>query len=149
MKIRSTPLVLLGLASVLAASAPASAKEYKVAMLDRGPDGAMVFSPGFVKVAPGDTVRFLPRDKGHNAESIAQLTPKGAATFKGAVNQELVVRFSTPGLYGYKCFPHFGMGMVGVVQVGTATDVAGFTKSAQTVPPFAKARLNKYLSQVR
>lgn len=148
MNVRSTSLVLLGLASVLAAGAPASAKEYRVAMLDRGPEGAMVFSPAFVKVAPGDTVRFVPRDTGHNAESVPQLTPKGAAAFKGGINQELVVRFSLPGLYGYKCFPHFGMGMVGLVQVGTPTDVAGFTKSAQAVPPFAKARLNKYLSQV-
>jgi pseudoazurin len=137
------------LAAAVFAAAPVAAKEYQVAMLDRGPDGAMVFSPGFVKVAPGDTVRFVPRDKGHNAESVTQLTPKGAPTVKGKINEEVVVRFQTPGLYGFKCFPHFGMGMVSLVQVGAATNRADFTKQAQSVPPFAKARLNKYLAQVR
>jgi len=31
-----------------------------------------------------------------------------------------VVTFTTPGAYGIKCAPHFGMGMVALVVVGGA-----------------------------
>ena len=35
---------------------------------EQGQDGAvMVFEPAFVKIAPGDTVKFVATDKGHNA----------------------------------------------------------------------------------
>ena len=40
----------------------------------------MVFEPSFVKIAPGDTVRFVSTDKGHNAETIKGMLPEGAAS---------------------------------------------------------------------
>ncbi len=127
----------------------AQAKEYRVAMLNRGPEGPMVFAPAFVKVAPGDTVRFVPTDKSHNAESIQTLTPAGGVAFKGKINEEIVVRFTTAGLYGYKCLPHLGMGMVGVVQVGVPVNRAAFITQVQALPPLARARMTTYLKQVR
>lgn len=104
------------LAAVLAS--PAAAKDYQVKMLNQGARGAMVFEPALIKVAPGDTVTFLATDKGHNAEIISGMIPAGAAPFKGKMNQELKVKFTKPGVYGYKCLPHYGMGMVGAVIVG-------------------------------
>ena len=110
--------LLAGAATAIALASPAAAADHVVKMLNKGKVGMMVFEPALVKVAPGDTVTFIPTDKSHNAESIAGMIPGGATAFKGKMNQPLKVTFSKPGLYGYKCLPHYGMGMVGVVVVG-------------------------------
>jgi pseudoazurin len=80
----------------------------------------MVFEPAVVQIQPGDSVRFVPVDPGHNAESIKGMIPEGATPFKGGIGKELVVTFEQEGLYGYDCMPHYGMGMVGLVIVGKA-----------------------------
>ena len=108
-------------AAAIALASPASAADHVVKMLNKGSAGMFVFEPALVKIAPGDTVTFIPTDKVHNAESIAGMIPDGAAAFKGKMSQPLKVTFSKPGLYGYKCLPHYGMGMVGVVIVGNAS----------------------------
>ena len=110
-----------GLAATVAFASPAAAADHVVKMLNKGKAGMMVFEPALVKIAPGDTVTFVPTDKSHNAESIAGMVPAGAAGFKGKMNQPVTVKFSKPGFYGYKCLPHYGMGMVGAVVVGNAS----------------------------
>jgi hypothetical protein len=35
------------------------------------------------------------------------------------VNQELAVTFDKPAVYGGKCLPHYGMGMVALMVMGT------------------------------
>jgi pseudoazurin len=110
---------ILAAAALLAfAAAPAMAANFEVHMLNKGADGAMVFEPALTKVAVGDTVTFIPTDKGHNAETLKEILPEGAETFKGAMGKEVVVTFTQPGAYGVKCAPHFGMGMVALVVVG-------------------------------
>ena len=129
--------LLAGTAAAIALASPASAADHVVKMLNKGKAGMMVFEPALVKVAPGDTVTFIPTDKSHNVESIAGMIPGGAMAFKGKMNQPLKVTFSKPGLYGYKCLPHYGMGMVGVVVVGKGgTNLA----AAQKVSHPGKAR---------
>ena len=113
--------LLAGAVAAIALASPAAAADHVVKMLNKGKSGTMVFEPALVKVAPGDTVTFIPTDKSHNVESIAGMIPGGAAAFKGKMNQPLKVSFSKSGLYGYKCLPHYGMGMVGVVVVGNAS----------------------------
>jgi pseudoazurin len=108
---------------LLAVAAPAYAANFEVHMLNKGADGAMVFEPAFTQVAVGDTVTFVPTDKGHNAESIKEVLPDGAEAFKGAMGQEVVVTFTAPGVYGVKCAPHFGMGMVAAVVVGDPVNI--------------------------
>jgi pseudoazurin len=134
---------------LVALAAPASAREYKVEMANRSADGSMVFGPGLIRIAPGDTVRFVVRDKSHNAESIRELTPAGAKLFKGRIDEEIRVRFTAPGLYGYKCLPHLGMGMVGIVQVGAPVNRRAFEAGVAKLPPLARARFAKYLRAVR
>ena len=112
--------LLAGAAAAIALASPAAAADHVVKMLNKGKAGMMVFEPALVKIAPGDTVTFVPTDKNHNAESINGMIPTGAAAFKGKMNQPLKVKFSKPGIYGYKCLPHYGMGMVGAVVVGNA-----------------------------
>ena len=138
------------LAVLALAAAPAAAKEWQVKMLNKGSDGKlMVFEPAFIKVAPGDTVKFVATAKGHNAESVAGMTPAGGAAFKGAINQEVTVRFARPGLYGYKCLPHVGMGMVGLVQVGAAANKADASAAAAKLPGMGKKKMTELLAQAK
>lgn len=137
-------LLALGVAS------PASAKEWQVKMLNKGGNGAfMVFEPAYLAVKPNDTVKFIPVDKGHNAESVAGMLPAGAATFKGKINEAIVVRFTAPGLYGYKCLPHLGMGMVGLVQVGPAKNKPQVMAEAARLPGLAKKNMAGLLARAK
>ena len=111
--------VLLGIAALAALTTAAAAAEIEVKMLDKGTEGVMVFEPALVRIEPGDTVKFIATQKGHNAESIKGMLPPDAAPFVGKVNQDIAVAFDKPGVYGVKCLPHYGMGMVALVVVGT------------------------------
>ena len=111
--------VFMGAAALLALASVAAAAEVEVKMLDKGTEGVMVFEPALVKIEPGDTVKFVATNKGHNAESIKGMLPEGATPFVGKINQEIAVTFDKPGVYGVKCLPHYGMGMVGLIVVGT------------------------------
>jgi pseudoazurin len=121
--------ILLGAASALlagmiAGAVPAMAADVEVQLLNKGTDGMMVFEPSIVKIAPGDTVHFVPTDKGHNVMSIAGMAPDGATPFQGKMNEEMTVKFDQAGIYGIECKPHYGMGMVGLVVVGEPQNVA-------------------------
>ncbi|MET3662990.1 pseudoazurin [Aquamicrobium ahrensii] len=115
-----TMLVAAALAAGVMAIAVqgAGAAEFEVHMLNKGEKGTMVFEPDFVQAAPGDTIRFVAVDKGHNAESIKGMMPEGADPFKGKINEEITYTVSEEGVYGIKCTPHYGMGMVMLVAVG-------------------------------
>ncbi len=108
---------------MMLASAGAYAAEFEIKMLNKGTSGVMVFEPAFLKIAQGDTVKFIPADKGHNAESIPGMTPDGAQPFVGKINEEIDVTFAQDGVYGVKCKPHYGMGMVALIVVGEPTNL--------------------------
>lgn len=65
----------------------------------------------------GDSVKFLATDSGHNAASKRGMIPEGAEPWNGAVDEEIEVTFTVPGIYGYICLPHYEWGMVGLVVV--------------------------------
>jgi pseudoazurin len=135
-------LLMLATAGTLLFAVPAVAADFEVKMLNKGADGqAMVFEPAFLKVQPGDTVRFVPTDKGHDAQLIAGMLPAGAEPFKGKMSQEVVVTFRTPGVYGYRCSPHFGMGMVGLVEVGNSAANLDAARQVK-MPPLATKRMS-------
>ncbi|MBB3065243.1 pseudoazurin [Limibacillus halophilus] len=103
----------------VALAGPAFAETYEVEMLNKGSDGARnVFSPAVIKIAPGDTIRFVATSKGHNAQSLDDALPDGATPFKTKLSKTEEVTFEAPGVYTYKCLPHYALGMVGVVVVG-------------------------------
>ncbi len=122
--------VLMGLAG------PAMAAEVEVKMLNKGAEGLMVFEPALVKIEPGDTVKFVAVDKGHNAESIKGMFPADAPPFVGKSGEDVAVTFDKPGAYGVKCMPHYGMGMVALIVVGTPGNLA----EAKAVPQVGKAK---------
>lgn len=123
-------LVLAALLATVAFGGMATAAEVEVKMLNKGAEGAMVFEPALVTIQPGDTVKFVATDKGHNAETIAGMVPDGAEAFVGKINEELAITFDKPGVYGVKCKPHYAMGMVGMIVVGKPTNEAEAAKVA-------------------
>ena len=93
--------MLAAAAAVMVLAGGARAAEVEVKLLNKGADGVMVFEPAFVKIAPGDSVKF---------------------------EQE--------GVYGIKCLPHYGMGMVAMIVVGNPGNV----DQAKAVPQVGKAK---------
>jgi len=101
----------------------AGAETIEVKMLNKGEAGTMVFEPAFIAAMPGDTITFLATDKGHNAETIKGMLPEGAEKFKSALGKEFSITLNEEGIYGIKCSPHYGLGMVALIQVGEATNL--------------------------
>lgn len=119
----------------------AEAAEHEVKMLNKGSTGMMVFEPAVIKIAPGDTVHFVATDKSHNVETIEGMLPEGAQPFKGEMSKDLTVAFDQPGVYGVKCKPHYGMGMVGLVLVGdpvNKTQAAAIEQKGKAKQKFEK-----------
>jgi len=145
-----THQVLVAGAITLAAIAVphvASAAEHVIEMRNKDNAGnLMAFEPGFVKVEVGDTVKFVPTDKGHNAESVPKIWPADVPQVKGDFSREVVFKAEKEGLYVFKCLPHYGMGMVALVQVGKPINldaVKGFVATGK-----AKQRLDGELAKV-
>ena len=66
---------------------------------------------------------------------------------EGKMNDEIQVTFNVEGIYGYKCTPHFGLGMVGVIQVGESTANLDSAETAK-LPGKAKSRMAELIAQV-
>lgn len=139
--------LVAALLAALAAGA-ASAETYEVRMLNRGEQGAMVFEPSFVRAAPGDVIRFVPTDRGHNATSIDGMLPEGVEPFDSGMGAELSLTVTEEGLYGVKCTPHVGMGMVALIQVGAATNLDAVTAAAGELRGKANERFTADLALV-
>ncbi|RWC98223.1 MAG: pseudoazurin [Mesorhizobium sp.] len=129
------PLIAAAIA-LLSVVAPVNAAEHVVQMLNKGEKGSMVFQPAFVRAAPGDTVKFVPTDKSHNAESIKDMIPDGAEPFKSKPSEEVTVTLTKEGVYGVKCAPHYGMGMVALIVAGKPVNL----DAAQAVKQVGKAK---------
>ena len=74
------------------------------------------YSLEIAQINVGDTIEWLPKNKGHNVEFLAgpdmnDLPPKSK------LNSLHSVIFELPGVYLYQCTPHGNMGMLGLVVV--------------------------------
>jgi pseudoazurin len=138
------------IAATATAAIPSTAEAatvYEVQMKNSGEAGPMVFEPALTRVATGDTVKFVPVDKGHNAESIKDILPEGAEPFKGKISQEIDVTFTVPGVYGIKCLPHFGMGMVALIVVDDPATNLEDAKTAR-LPRKARERIDAAITEI-
>lgn len=138
---RKNALAALILGLSLTSPSWAHAAEVEVKMLNTASDGQRGFQPALVHIQPGDSIHFVAVDKGHSVQSIPGMLPNGAAPFTGQISQDLTVKFDRPGVYGYSCLPHYSMGMVGLVVVGTPVNEASARSVAQ--PRDAKARFDQ------
>ena len=127
---------------------PAAAETIEVKMLNKNEAGElMVYEPMSVSIEPGDTVRFTVVDKGHNAQSVKDMIPEDADSFRGGINQEFEVTFEAEGTYVYKCLPHLYSGMVGVVKVGDASkNLDAVREKVSELPKQARDRLKPLLA---
>ena len=125
--------------------------EHTVRMLNMGPDGSMVFDPSVIKVSVGDIIHFKATDLSHNSVSIKDMIPAGASAWSGALNQDISVKLEDEGVYVYQCDPHILMAMVGVIQVGAASNLDEIKQAARALKStFAMNvdRLESYLSRL-
>ncbi|MFT6308631.1 MAG: pseudoazurin [Halioglobus sp.] len=111
------------------------AETYFVKMLNAASGDSQqtnLFEPAILNVKQGDTVTFLPVDSGHNSASKRGMLPDGAEPWNSPLDEEFSVTLTVLGVYGYVCFPHYEMGMVGLIVVGENTDnIAALKKVRQ------------------
>lgn len=138
---------LLAVAALGAGAGLASAADVEIHMLNKGAKGAMVFEPDFVQVQPGDTVHFIAVDKGHDVESVKGMLPDGVEAFKGKMSENFDLTVTTEGVYGVKCTPHFPMGMVAVVVVGSPASNLDAIKAVKN-PKKAQERFDAAFAQI-
>lgn len=130
-------------ALALVAGTPAFGETFEVQMFNRNERGPMIYEPDFLRIAPGDSVRFIPTQPSHNAASIDGMIPEGAEPFKSRINEDFTVTLDVPGTYGVKCSPHFAMGMVMLIEVGDAQELV----FPDDLPPRAQERFEKILAE--
>ena len=117
-------LIVAGIVALFATSA--YAEDMTIEMLNKRDDGAkMVYSEDIARIDVGDTITWVPTQKGHNVEFIAG--PDGwKAPKKSKLSKEVAITFDTPGVYLYQCTPHKTMGMIAIVVVGDGdNDISG------------------------
>lgn len=125
----------------------AYAKTVEVEMLNKDSAGRkMVYSEEVVAIDTGDTITWVPTDKGHNVEIVA--APEGFDIPKKSKNgKEVTIEFTVPGIYYYWCTPHKGMGMIGLVVVGGDTSNKDDIAKAKAMGK-SKKKLKKLLGEL-
>ena len=134
-------------------SVPAFSADHTVEMLSSSDGQMMVFKPAVLKINPGDTVTWKATNPGHNTASINGMSPDSSLQWDGKINEELKITFTKEGVYGYKCTPHYILGMVGIVSVGDNTTnlSAASAYAADAEKKFAtnKDRFSKYINELK
>jgi pseudoazurin len=103
-------IILMGISTQVVAA------DVTIEMLNKDANGnKMVFSEEIVRIGIGDTVTWVPTNKGHNVEMVS--SPNNMK-FKSKNNKETSITFEQSGIYYYWCTPHKGMGMIGLILVG-------------------------------
>jgi pseudoazurin len=127
----------------------ASAAEVVVEMLNRDKTANIsnAYKPGLVKINKGDTVKWVATSPGHNVAFVQGGVPAGVALFASPFAKEIKFKFDKPGIYLYKCTPHLGLGMVGLVMVGNDKSNLPAVKAVY-VPPLAKKRLEPLFAEL-
>ena len=130
-----------------------AAENFDVKMVNADASGqVMVFDPPFIKANVGDTVTFLPTDMLHNSQSVPGMIPSSASSWNGTMNEKITIELNTEGVYVYQCTPHIALGMIGVIQVGEASNIDVIKNSASSLESMIvmnKERVQQYLSQVK
>lgn len=113
LKIAATTL-LLTLASI---GKSALAADHEITAL------AVKFNPMFTYIEKGDTVSWSSMD-GHNIETIDAMVPEGQEKINSELGANVTEVFETEGIVVYKCTPHWGARMGGIIVVGKPDDPA-------------------------
>ena len=126
----------------------AHAEDITIDMLNKRDDGAkMVYSQDIATIDVGDTITWLPTQKGHNVEFIAG-PDDWKAPKKSKLGKEYSYTFDTPGVYLYQCTPHKSMGMIAIVVVGDLTQEGVDAIRDAKVKGKSKKKLKEILEQL-
>ena len=107
----------------------------------------MVYSQELVKIDVGQSVEWVPTDKGHNVEMLAG--PDGYdLPKKTKLNKPVSMTFSVPGIYLYQCSPHAALGMIGLIVVGGDTSNMDAIKSKKVTGSKSKKKVKKLLGSI-
>lgn len=120
--IKTTTAVILGASALFSAAAMAEVHEVQAV--------GLAFKPLVLKVQPGDQVSWTKMTI-HNVnteftsnDGVKQYIPEGAEGFTSKIGENFTSDpLTVEGVYLYKCDPHWGAGMGGVVIVGEATNL--------------------------
>jgi len=112
-KIASTILILMFAAS----GKSALAADHEITAL------AVKYNPMFIYIEKGDTVNWSSME-GHNVETIDKMVPEGQEKINSELGNNVTAVFETEGIVVYKCTPHWGARMGGVIVVGKPDDPA-------------------------
>ncbi|MEO1748163.1 MAG: pseudoazurin [Pseudomonadota bacterium] len=100
------------------------AQTIEVAMLNKATDNPrerMVYEPALIRANPGDIIKFVSVDKGHNMELMEGGVPDGVELVKSKASQDFELTVEAEGTYLVKCTPHYATGMVAIIAVGDHT----------------------------
>jgi pseudoazurin len=149
MEIKRKLLMLI----VFIISIPVNAADHTVEMLSSSNGQMMVFKPAVLNINPGDTVTWKATNPGHNTASIEQMSADSSLKWNGKINEELKITFTKEGVYGYKCTPHYILGMVGVIAVGknleNLSSATQFATSEEKKFATNKDRFSKYMNELK
>ena len=78
---------------------------------------AVKFNPLFIYIEKGDTVNWSSME-GHNVETLDIMVPEGQEKINSELGANVSAVFETEGIVVYKCTPHWGARMGGIIVVG-------------------------------
>ena len=79
------------------------------------------FDPIFIYIEPGDTINWEGM-AGHNIETIDAMVPEGLEKILSDLGDNVSVTFESEGIIVYKCTPHWGARLGGIIVVGKPED---------------------------
>lgn len=97
------------------------------------------YAPLVLFINPGDEVTWSNMN-GHDTQNVEGMIPEGAKPWHSAMGENYSHTFTVEGVYFYKCTPHWGTGMGGVIVVGNPTNLDAIIASG---PKGAAKRLMK------
>lgn len=83
------------------------------------PEEVYRFEPDYLRIEPGDTVRFLNSTGNHTVTSVKGIWPEGAEHVSIEHQPVAEIVFAKPGVYGLRCKVHGRHGMYALVLVGS------------------------------
>ena len=148
MKGKEMKKILLSLALVFFTTNAFSA-DVTIEMLNKNKETKqrMVYSKELVKIDVGQTIKWIPTAKGHNVEMLSG--PDGyELPKKTKLNDEVSIKFDTPGIYLYQCSPHAALGMIGIVVVGGDTSNMEAVSKKKLTGAKSKKKRDKLLKDI-
>ena len=95
----------------------------------------------------GDTIKWLPKNEGHNVEFFAG-PDMNSLPLTSEIDEIHSIVFKVPGVYLYGCTPHADMGMLGLIVVGNDLHNLEAIKSIQ-LSRVAKSVLKRFIEKAR